>query len=71
MTDPAAETTGKPALRPVQAADHPRVDSALAELDRIAALAPADQVAGFTAVHRELQETLAEIDGPGPGDAGF
>lgn len=56
MTDPDAPTTG-----------HPRVDAALAELDRIAALAPGDQVAGFTAVHRELQETLADIDGPAEG----
>jgi hypothetical protein len=56
MTEPDAQTTG-----------HPRVDAALAELDRIAELAPADQVAGFTAVQRELQETLADIDGPAPG----
>jgi hypothetical protein len=64
MTDPDAPSTG-----------HPRVDAALTELGRIGALAPADQVAGFTAVQRELQETLADIDGnpgrpvPGPGGA--
>jgi hypothetical protein len=54
MTDPDADpdaTTG-----------HPRVDAALAELHRITALAPADQVAGFTAVHQELQSTLSELD---------
>ena len=63
MTDSDAGTTG-----------HPRVDAALTELDRIATLAPADQVAGFTAVQRELHETLIDIDanaaGPGPGPTG-
>jgi hypothetical protein len=59
MTDPDAQTTG-----------HPRVDAALADLDRIATLAPADQVAGFAAVHHELQESLADIDAPGSEDAG-
>jgi hypothetical protein len=39
-----------------------RVDAALAELDRIADLPPADQVAGFAAVQQELQGTLATID---------
>jgi hypothetical protein len=57
MTDADPPTTG-----------HPRVDAALAELDRIAELPPADQVAGFAAVHRELQETLADIDGSAGGD---
>jgi hypothetical protein len=52
MTDRDAQPTG-----------HPRVDAALAELDRIAALPPARQVEAFAAVHRELQETLADIDG--------
>ena len=77
MIDPDAQPTGEPgprsfAPRPAQPAGHPRVDAALAELDRIAALAPADQVEGFAAVHRELQETLADIDGEaaGPGGAG-
>jgi hypothetical protein len=69
MTDPDAQPTGEPgprsfALPPAPAAGHPRVDAALAELDRIAALPPAEQVEGFAAVHRELQETLADIDGP-------
>jgi hypothetical protein len=41
---------------------HPRVDAALAELDRIADLPPADQVAGFATVQQELQGTLATID---------
>ena len=59
-----------------QPTGHPRVDAALAELDRIATLPPADQVAGFAAVHRELQETLADIDraavesGPAPAPPG-
>lgn len=47
---------------PTDGTGHPRVDAALAELDRIAALPPADQVAGFTTVHRELQATLATLD---------
>lgn len=54
MTDPHG-TTG-----------HPRVDAALAELDRIAALPPADQVAGFGGVHQELQAALASIDNAEP-----
>jgi hypothetical protein len=53
MTDPRNENgeTG-----------HPRVDAALAELDRIADLPPADQVAGFATVQQELQGTLATIE---------
>ncbi len=42
------------------------LDAALAELDRIADLPPADQVAGFAAVHQELQATLSTIDSPEP-----
>jgi hypothetical protein len=53
MTDPTG-TTGE--------TGHPRVDAALAELDRIADLPPAEQVAGFAAVQQELQATLATID---------
>jgi hypothetical protein len=41
---------------------HERVDVALAALDRACMGSPAEQVAGFTRVHRELQETLAELD---------
>jgi hypothetical protein len=41
---------------------NPRVDAALAELDRITELPPAEQVAGFTAVHEQLQATLATLD---------
>ena len=41
---------------------HPRVDAAMDELDRVPMLPPAEQVAVFTAVHRELQETLAALD---------
>jgi hypothetical protein len=74
-----AQAAGEPgppgfAQWPARAAGHPRVDAALAELDRIAALPPAEQIEGFTAVHRELQETLADIDGAAggslPGGAG-
>jgi hypothetical protein len=45
---------------------HARVDAALAELDRIADLPPADQVAGFAVVQQELQATLASIDSAEP-----
>jgi hypothetical protein len=41
---------------------HERVDAALADLDRASAGPPGEQVAAFTRVHRELQETLAELD---------
>jgi hypothetical protein len=41
---------------------HPRVDGALAELDRVASRTPGDQIAGYSHVHRELHETLAELD---------
>jgi hypothetical protein len=39
-----------------------RVDAALADLDRVDTLAPAEQVAVYAAVQRELQETLAALD---------
>jgi len=45
---------------------HPRVDAALAELDRIADLPPEQQVAGFAAVQQELQATLSAIDSAEP-----
>jgi hypothetical protein len=41
---------------------HPRVDAALAELDRVAELPPAEQVAGFAGIQSELQSTLASLD---------
>ena len=44
------------------ATGHPRVDAALVELERVASRAPGDQIAGYTHVHRELHETLAELD---------
>ncbi|GAA0896933.1 hypothetical protein GCM10009557_71250 [Virgisporangium ochraceum] len=47
---------------PQEQTGHPRVDAALAELDRIADLPPGEQVAGFAAVQQELQGTLASID---------
>jgi hypothetical protein len=49
---------------PQDATGHPRVDAALAELDRIADLPPAEQVTGFAGVQQELQATLATIDSP-------
>jgi hypothetical protein len=48
------------------ATGHPRVDAALAELDRMADLPPADQVAGFAGVHQELQAVLTTIDSAEP-----
>ena len=45
-----------------QPTGHPRVDAALAQLDQIAGLPPAEQVAGYTAVHQELHDTLAALD---------
>ncbi|GIJ51966.1 hypothetical protein Val02_88520 [Virgisporangium aliadipatigenens] len=45
-----------------EATGHPRVDAAMAELERVASRPPADQIAGYTHVHRELHETLAELD---------
>ena len=41
---------------------HPRVDAAMAELDRIADLPPEQQVGGFATVQQELQATLSTID---------
>ena len=41
---------------------NPRVDAAMDELDRVSGLAPPEQIAVFTAVHRELQETLTALD---------
>ena len=54
MTDPQSVT------------GHPRVDAALAELDRIVDLPPGDQVAGFATVQQELQATLSTIDSADP-----
>lgn len=41
---------------------HPRVDAALDALARATGLPPAEQIAGYEAAHRTLQETLASID---------
>jgi hypothetical protein len=41
---------------------HPRVDAALDALERDSGLPPAEQIAGYDAAHRTLQETLAAID---------
>jgi hypothetical protein len=41
---------------------HPAVDEALRALDETADAAPADQIPGYEAVHRVLQQTLATID---------
>jgi hypothetical protein len=40
----------------------PRVDAAFAELGRIESLPPAEQIDGYTDVHRALQATLAALD---------
>lgn len=52
-------------VAPEAAADenrHPKVDEALQALAQTRGLTPADQIAGYEAVHRTLQETLATID---------
>jgi len=41
---------------------HPSVDAALAQLDAVAELAPAEQVAAYEAAHRALTGTLSAID---------
>ncbi len=44
------------------ATGQPRVDAALATLDRILSLPPERQVEGYAEVQRELQATLAALD---------
>lgn len=51
---------------PHQPTGHPRVDSAMAELDRIADLPPEQQVSGFATVQQELQAALSTIDSAEP-----
>lgn len=41
---------------------HPGVDAALAQLDAVAELPPAEQVGAYEAVHRALTGTLSAID---------
>jgi hypothetical protein len=41
---------------------HPAVDAAVARLAEQAELPPAEQVAGYEAAQRALQQTLASID---------
>jgi hypothetical protein len=65
---PEPEPGGAPvtgADAPATGADRtgqPRVDAAMEELERLTGLDPADQVAGYTEVHRQLQATLAALD---------
>ena len=40
----------------------PRVDEAMAVLADLAGRPPAEQVAGYEAIHRALQDTLATVD---------
>jgi hypothetical protein len=41
---------------------HPRVDAALGRLAHVTAQPTTDQIEGYTLIHRELSETLAELD---------
>jgi hypothetical protein len=41
---------------------HPAVDAALAQLDAVAELPPAEQVVAYEAAHRALTGTLSAID---------
>jgi len=41
---------------------HPSVDAALAQLDAVAELPPAEQVTAYEAAHRALTGTLSAID---------
>ena len=54
-TDPAAQS-GQPQ------AQHPDVQRALAELDRVAELPPGEQLAAYEAAHTALTRTLSTID---------
>jgi len=59
VTDPDAATTQGEATGPT---GHPVVDTALTRLADQAELPPAEQVAGYEAAQRALQQTLASID---------
>lgn len=47
----------------------PRVDEAVAALDRLADLPPDEHVPAFERTHATLRQVLSELDS-GPGDAG-
>ena len=47
----------------------PRVDQALADLERLADLSPDEHVPVFERTHATLRQVLSELD-PGPGDTG-
>ena len=59
MTDPDAATTQSEQTVPT---GHPVVDAALTRLADQPELPPAEQVAGYEAAQRALQQTLASID---------
>jgi hypothetical protein len=62
MTEPDQPHGDRPPAGDSGQTGNARVDAALVELDRIAALPPADQVSGYAAVQAELQATLAALD---------
>ncbi len=51
VPDPAAPDTG-----------HPAVDDAVAAVQRVSHLSPAEQIPAYQAAFRTLQETLASVD---------
>jgi hypothetical protein len=62
---PAAPVPGPPAPAadaPVSGSVDPRVDAALARLDRLDELPVAEHVGEYDAVHRALQDALTTID---------
>lgn len=69
MTEPDAEAARTGATEPgagqpdaTGPTGHPAVDAAIARLAEQAELPPAEQLAGFEAAQRALQQTLASID---------
>lgn len=59
----APEPEGNAGSEPVEDENrHPKVDEALQTLAETRGLTPGEQIAGYEAVHRTLQETLATID---------
>jgi hypothetical protein len=65
MTD-TPEPTPEPPARPAEPAPattgNPMVDEALRAVDDAAGAPPAEQIPGYEAAHRALQQTLATID---------
>ena len=52
-----------------QETGEPRVDQAVADLDRLADLPPDEHVPVFERTHATLRQVLGEVDS-GPGDTG-